>query len=129
MMWVAHIFGCGYPGWVKTTLDIADGLFLRAKAHAKATGLPLRAVVEEGLRLVLDRKLPAKPYLLRDDLAVGKPGKPEDAPPALSTMTPEQITELMYGDEIERIMGPAYVASYEAWANANPQRIAKGKKR
>ncbi len=116
---------------MKTTLDIADGLFRRAKAHAKATGLPLRAVVEEGLRLVLDRKLPAKPYLLRDDLAVGKPGRHgrEDAPPALATMPPEQNTELMYGDEIERIMGPAYVARYEAWAKANAQRTAKGKKR
>ncbi len=40
---------------VKTTLDIRDELLLQAKRHAKTTGRPLRAVVEEGLRTVLLR--------------------------------------------------------------------------
>ena len=35
---------------MKTTLDIHDELLARAKRHARATGRPLRAVVEDGLR-------------------------------------------------------------------------------
>ena len=38
---------------MKTMLDIRDELLVRAKRHARATGRPLRAVVEEGLRQVL----------------------------------------------------------------------------
>ena len=38
---------------MKTTLDIHDELLLRAKRHAKETGRPLRALVEDGLRRVL----------------------------------------------------------------------------
>jgi hypothetical protein len=39
---------------VKTTIDISDALLERAKRHARKVGTPLRAVVEEGLRRVLD---------------------------------------------------------------------------
>ncbi len=38
---------------MKTTLDIQDQLLARDKRHARSTGRPLRAVVEDGLRLVL----------------------------------------------------------------------------
>ena len=41
---------------MKTTLDISDELLARAKRHAKKTGRPLRAVVEEGLRLALETR-------------------------------------------------------------------------
>ncbi len=110
---------------MKTTLDIADGLFKRAKAHAKATGQPLRALVEEGLRRVLGTPPPAKPYKLRDDLAVGEPWKPGDPPHPFESMTPDEITELIYGNDIEQIMGPAYSKKFEAWAKEND----KGKKK
>ena len=40
-------------GIMKTTLDIQDELLVRAKRHARNTGRPLRAVVEEGLCHVL----------------------------------------------------------------------------
>ncbi len=94
---------------MKTTLDIADGLFERAKVRAKATGQPLRSLVEEGLRRVLDTPVaPAKPYKLRDDLAVGK-----GLPPPILSETPD-LVELAYGDEIERIMGPQYKQQFEA---------------
>jgi hypothetical protein len=38
---------------MKTTLDLSDELLKRAKLHARRTGQPLRALVEEGLRLAL----------------------------------------------------------------------------
>ena len=61
---------------MKTTLDIQDELLARAKRHAKQTGRPLRAVVEEGLRQVLASPTRREPYVL-PDLSVGEPGGPD----------------------------------------------------
>lgn len=57
---------------MKTTIDIHDELLKRAKRHAKATGCSLRAVVEDGLRRVLDEPAPAAPYKL-EDFSYGDP--------------------------------------------------------
>jgi len=57
---------------MKTTVEISDAILARAKEHARRTGRPLRAVIEDGLRAVLDA-VPADPYELRD-LSVGDPG-------------------------------------------------------
>ncbi len=57
---------------MKTTLEIHDALMLRAKRYAKKTGRPLRAVVEEGLRRLLDDSGAGAPYRL-PDLSVGDP--------------------------------------------------------
>jgi len=40
---------------MKTTVEISDPLFREAKAYAARQGLPLRAVVERGLKQVLHR--------------------------------------------------------------------------
>lgn len=55
---------------MKTTIDIADALLARAKRHAQRSGLPLRAVVEEGLRRVLAVDDAPTTYQL-PDLSVG----------------------------------------------------------
>ena len=57
---------------MKTTLDLSDELLARAKRAAKKKGVPLRALVEEGLRLALETK-PAGRYAL-PDRSVGKAG-------------------------------------------------------
>jgi hypothetical protein len=55
---IAHTIVYGSP-IVKTTVDIADDLLKRSQQLAKREGSTLRAVLEEGLRLVLkDRRTP-----------------------------------------------------------------------
>ena len=62
----AHTFEYGYP-YMKTTIEISDELAARAKAFAARERLTLRAVVEQGIRLVLrEAKSPAE-FRLRDD--------------------------------------------------------------
>ncbi len=51
---------------MKTTLDLHDELLSRAKHHARITGRPLRAVVEEGLRRVLQDPKPNRTYVMPD---------------------------------------------------------------
>lgn len=58
-----HIILYGLP-IVKTTVDIADELLKRSQQLAKREGSTLRAVLEEGLRMVLkDRRTPgSRPF-------------------------------------------------------------------
>ena len=50
---------------MKTTVDVPDDLYRRAKAEAALRGRKLRDLIEEGLRLVLEapRKTPRQPSL------------------------------------------------------------------
>lgn len=57
---------------MKTTIDLDDDLFLRLKAQARRSGQPMRDLVAEGLRRVLDADEPA-PWRL-PDRAVGECG-------------------------------------------------------
>lgn len=77
---------------MKTTVDVNDELLLRAKRHAKATGQPLRAVVEQGLRVVLAAAPPAR-YVM-PDLRVGAHG----APCPLERYSWPELRELIYSD-------------------------------
>ena len=60
-------------GNMKTTIVIQDELLARAKRHARRTGRPLRAVVEEGLRQLLSTESPPQSYILPDH-SVGEAG-------------------------------------------------------
>ena len=77
---------------MKTTLDIHDELLARAKRHARESGRPLRAVVEEGLRRVL-APAPRRGYTLAD-LRTGHP----DASDPLERRSWPELRKLIYGD-------------------------------
>ena len=51
---------------MKTTVEIADSLLEEAKACAKARGVPLRELIEEGLRTAIRREPARNPFKLRD---------------------------------------------------------------
>ena len=78
---------------MKTTIDIQDELMVRAKKHAKRIGRPLRAVVEEGLRLVLAESKPNKSYLM-PDCSVGDP----DAEDPLEKLSWQDLREQIYAE-------------------------------
>ena len=53
-------------GRMRTSFDLPDPLLDDAKRLAIERGVPLRDLVEEGLRLVLAQKTETKPYRLKD---------------------------------------------------------------
>jgi hypothetical protein len=57
---------------MKTTIEISDALLRAAKRSARARGLTLRALVEEGLRRVLRDEVAATPFRLRRASFKGK---------------------------------------------------------
>ncbi len=84
---------------MKTTIDIQDHLLAEAKRHARKTGRPLQAVVEDGLRMVLDASRvpppacrPTRAYRLLD-MSVGDP-QGEDPLDAYSW---QDLREVAYG--------------------------------
>ena len=84
-------------GLMKTTLEIQDELLARAKRHAKRTGRPLRAVVEEDLRLALSDPASRSPYRLPDH-SVGEAGA--EAP--LEAFSWQDLREVIYGEPATR---------------------------
>lgn len=63
---------------MKTTVEIADPLFEQARAIAEAEGVALRALIEEGLRTVVDKHGTAKRFRLRDGSFAGGSGLSEE---------------------------------------------------
>ena len=78
---------------MKTTIDIADALLARAKRHAQRSGIPLRAVVEEGIRRVLAAEDAPTAYQL-PDLSVGDA---KDENPLESMSWPDLRDEIYSG--------------------------------
>jgi hypothetical protein len=82
---------------MKTTVDIADDLLKRSQQLAKREGSTLRAVLEEGLRLVLkDRRAPG-PRTFRFP-TFGKGG----LNPEFRDADWDKIRTTIYGDETHR---------------------------
>ena len=84
-------------GLMKTTLEIQDELLARAKRHARQTGRPLRAVVEEGLRQVLSTSAPRNRYRLPDH-SVGEAGSKDP----LEALSWQDLREVIYGEPASR---------------------------
>lgn len=80
---------------MKMTVDMHDELLARAKQHAKDTGRPLRAVVEDGLRQVLARAPSRGTYKL-PDLRVGNPA----ADDPLERFSWPELRDTIYDDRL-----------------------------
>ena len=83
---------------MKTTLNIHDELLARAKRRAKATGRPLRALVEDGLRLALSDSASARSRYKIADLRTGDAGEPDP----LSSYAWPELRDLIYADHQDR---------------------------
>ncbi len=77
---------------MKTTLDIQDQLLRRAKRLSKQCGRPLRALVEDGLRHVLDSQRTTATYEL-PDCSVGD----ANASNPLETLSWQDLRAEIYG--------------------------------
>jgi predicted component of type VI protein secretion system len=75
---------------MKTTVELPDDLYRRAKAEAALRGRKLKDLIEEGLRLVLEgpRKTPRPPSLTR--LMKGARGVVDSGVPDLAS-NPEHL--------------------------------------
>lgn len=78
---------------MKSTFDINDALLARAKRHARKIGKPVRALVEEGLRRVLDEAAAPSPGYTLPDCAVGSAG----APNPLENYSWQDLRDEIYG--------------------------------
>ena len=76
---------------MKTTVDIHDELLTRAKRRARETGRPLRALIEDGLREVLDGPAPRPKYRL-PDFRVGNPNDPNP----LENLSWDELRDIIY---------------------------------
>ncbi len=77
---------------MKSTFDINDALLARAKRHARRAGKPLRALIEEGLRRVLDESSAPVHYQL-PDRSVGSAG----AANPLEELSWQDLRDEIYG--------------------------------
>ena len=77
---------------MKMTVDAHAEWRTRAQRHTSETGQPLRALVEDGLRRVIDA--PSRRRYALPDLRVGDPG----APDPLATRSWPELRELIYDD-------------------------------
>ena len=78
---------------MKTTIDISDPLLEAAKKAAAREGTTLRALVELGLRQVIERRNRCGVYRLRKASFRG-----QGLQPAANDLTWEQMRELAYGE-------------------------------
>ena len=77
---------------VKTTVEISDSLLEHAKRYGKRTGRPVRALIEEGLRLVL-RQERDRPAYRMPDCSVGDPAERNP----LEDLSWQDLREQIYG--------------------------------
>lgn len=75
---------------MKTTIEIPDAILEEAKEAARREGRTLRSLVEEGLRLALERREEGG-FRLRDASVEGRGLRPE-----LEGASWEEIAELVY---------------------------------
>lgn len=57
---------------MKTTVEISDALMATARAVAAREGTTVRALIEEGLRISIEKRKRSKPFKLRDATVGGR---------------------------------------------------------
>jgi hypothetical protein len=80
---------------MKTTVDIADPLFERARTIADEEGTTLRALIEEGLQQVLEHRSKRGEFVLRD---AHFKGRGRGLAPEFATAGWDKIRGAIYGD-------------------------------
>jgi hypothetical protein len=80
-------------GTVKTTVELADGLLSRAKRLARERGVPLRALLEEGLRHVLEQGTHKGRRFVLPDRSVGRVTDPNP----LESLSWQDLRDEIYG--------------------------------
>jgi hypothetical protein len=90
---------------VKTTIDIADDLISRAKLVQKRDGVTLRALVEDGLRLVLDRDA-RKPKFRFQPVTAGTPYRGGKDVPDVNALIAEANERGASGEAAYRVAEP-----------------------
>lgn len=80
---------------MKTTVDIQDELLAQAERHARLTGRPLAALVEDGLRRVLStaQSNGGAEYRL-PDCSVGDAGRPDPT----NRYSWHELRSMIYGE-------------------------------
>jgi hypothetical protein len=76
---------------MKTTIEIADGLFAEARKLAQREGSTLRALIEEGLRRIIGERRRREGFQLRKASFRGKGLSPE-----LKDASWDEIRERVY---------------------------------
>jgi hypothetical protein len=78
---------------MKTTIEISDPLLRAARQTAKREGTTVRALVEQGLRLVIEERKRTPAFRLRDASVGG-----EGLQPGVEGLSWEALRALAYGD-------------------------------
>lgn len=78
---------------MKTTVEISDPLFKEARQAARRQGTTLRALVEQGLRLVLNERRQSPPFRLSDASVDGR-----GLQPGAAGLSWDDLRALAYGD-------------------------------
>ena len=79
---------------MKTTVEIEDQLFARARRRAQREGRTMRSLIEEGLRQCLEAGDARREQYRLPDLSVGDPGDPN---PLEAMSWPELRDEIYAG--------------------------------
>lgn len=77
---------------MKTTVEIHDELLIRSKRHAESTRSTLRALIEEGLRVVLANQEGDQSYVM-PHCSVGDP----DGEDPLESYSWQDLSEIIHG--------------------------------